>query len=567
MIGLVEGCLSGALTRVEERPQLDEYGGIAVKLTRPTGFFHTAKIKDRWMFIDPLGNPFWMLGIFHMGTVGSKLPLGPTNDEIVLQKYGNRATWASQMLARMDSWGFNTVAEESSDYFNPPRRPADSAKKPIVLILNTALYGLKNVGGFAPGPFKSLIDCQNPEVFRGWKGNAAPDVFDPNFALYVDGNVASHVGPGHPSSSNRFAGTWTDLANSPWLIGITTDDADYVQGFGSGPDLPTADGVITVHIGWLALAANPTQHASVKYDVTYADATVYAKKVLRNFLLEKYRGEISALNAAWRSHYTSFESAGGWGNGTGLMDEDGRNTAWLGKTDATLLGASPEVTADLNEFLYRYAKQYFSVTSSALHRNLPHALVWAPASMNGHSGVTRQPILKAAGEYVDVANAAISGQAALDLTVRYLGDKPIITWEGNTANPDSALSPFPNTKFRGVNRQEDRGRWYNERVKFLFNARSTSGTHSIAGLKFWDLYDSWAEKSNWGLVSFRDNPYDGKAAIRATGKDAWGYPTGGEDRDYGDFISAVEAANSRVLRSLNDFVVHADAAEDHKTDN
>src|SRR5260370_40015611 len=153
MIGLVEGCLSGALTRVEERPQLDEYGGIAVKLTRPTGFFHTAKIKDRWMFIDPLGNPFWMLGIFHMGTVGSKLPLGPTNDEIVLQKYGNRATWASQMLARMDSWGFNTVAEESSDYFNPPRRPADSAKKPIVLILNTALYILNNVVGFAPGPF------------------------------------------------------------------------------------------------------------------------------------------------------------------------------------------------------------------------------------------------------------------------------------------------------------------------------------------------------------------------------------------------------------------------------
>jgi hypothetical protein len=52
------------------------------------------------------------------------------------------------------------------------------------------------------------------------------------------------------------------------------------------------------------------------------------------------------------------------------------------------------------------------------------------------------------------------------------------------------------------------------------------------------------------LVTFRDNAYDAKEAVVARGTDPWGYETGGEVRDYGDFLSAVRQANFDVLHRL-----------------
>jgi hypothetical protein len=57
-------------------------------------------------------------------------------------------------------------------------------------------------------------------------------------------------------------------------------------------------------------------------------------------------------------------------------------------------------------------------------------------------------------------------------------------------------------------------------------------------------------------VSFLDNAYDGKEAVRAPGTDPWGYTTGGEEKDYGDFISSVRAAHQRLVADLVD-AVHA----------
>ena len=44
--------------------------------------------------------------------------------------------------------------------------------------------------------------------------------------------------------------------------------------------------------------------------------------------------------------------------------------------------------------------------------------------------------------------------------------------------------------------------------------------------------------------------YDGKEARVGSGVDSWGYPTGGEERDYGDFISSVKEANLSVHEEL-----------------
>jgi hypothetical protein len=72
----------------------------------------------------------------------------------------------------------------------------------------------------------------------------------------------------------------------------------------------------------------------------------------------------------------------------------------------------------------------------------------------------------------------------------------------------------------------------------------------VVGFKWWAWGDSWGEKSNWGLVSFRDNAYDGNEASIAAGADSWGYTTGGEERNYGNFLDAVTQENLKILRAL-----------------
>jgi hypothetical protein len=57
------------------------------------------------------------------------------------------------------------------------------------------------------------------------------------------------------------------------------------------------------------------------------------------------------------------------------------------------------------------------------------------------------------------------------------------------------------------------------------------------------------QETNWGLITPLDNPYDGKRATIAgngNGNDQWGYPTGGEAANYGDFIDDVTAENNSI---------------------
>src|SRR6266581_1622449 len=526
---------------------LDQYGGY-LNLPAPggaTGSFRVEKIGARWVFVTPSGNALWMAGVFTIDGSGSVPDQGINYDQVVSTKYpqdqyGNyKPAWANQALKRISSWGFNTVAEYASGYVYPFGRPAGALLMPMANGMRPSWYGLMNSGGYAPGPFKALEDCVDTAVYTGWISDGPPDVFDPNFDAYVNGQLKA-------TAADPF---WSGLLTSPWMIGMAVDDADQLQGFGPGLEILAPDGVITVHIGWLALAVSPTKNSSSKYGVTYTDSTVFTKKALHDFLVSKY-GTIDVLNAAWGSTYTTFDSAGGWKTGTGLMDENGRHTAWLGNSDGTLRNAAPAVVADLDAFLYQYAVQYFSVTSARFRQYAPNRLVFGPSVLNGHGGLTRGPVLRAAGQYLDVIQASVTSQQMLDLTVQYVGDKPIVTWEGYPANSDSALWRYGNPGF-GSPTQGDRGTWYANRINFLLNTKtSTAGVFSIAGFKLWAWSDSWGEKTNWGLVSFRDNAYNGKEAVIAPGSDPWGYSTGGEEHNYGDFIGSVVTANQRIFSTI-----------------
>ncbi len=519
--------------------QFDSYGGLAdIASGAGNGFFQVRKLGSRWVFLDPEGHPFWMLGVFAVD-LNTDTSAGTA---YTLNKYGSRSAWGLQAVRRLQSWGFNAAAEYASAYVVPVNHDGSyetGDPLPWVDILRPAYYSLRNYGGYAPAPVKDLVAGLDAE-YTNYRGDSLPDVFDPGFAVYAQKLAAANTSPVE--------------AQSGWLIGTATDDLDDLWGFGPGPDLPAARQ--TSNIGWLALCTNFAQSSNPKLGETYADTKVYTKFALRDWLESKY-GTIAALNAAWGSNYTTFDDAGGYGVGAGLLDEDGRNP-WVGRDDVALSTAAPQVRADLNAFLAIYAQKYFSIVSAALRSARPNQLVFGPATLNGWGGISRQPILAAAAQYTDVVQASMSSQAVYDLSLRYAGDHPFVTWVGMPANPDSDLSAYANPADNPQEyaTQSARGAAYAQQVESDFGfsgsaaAAALAGSSNVVGAKFWAWTDSWGEKTNWGLVSFLDNAYDGVEDVVAGSLDSWGYPTGGEAGNYGDFITPARAANAQIQQQL-----------------
>ncbi|MGH9471230.1 MAG: hypothetical protein ACRD1M_00660, partial [Terriglobales bacterium] len=98
--------------------------------------------------------------------------------------------------------------------------------------------------------------------------------------------------------------------------------------------------------------------------------------------------------------------------------------------------------------------------------------------------------------------------------------------------------------------------YYTAAVEGAFNYTGTAaagglqGSANSIGIQFWAWGDSTGEETNWGLVSFLDNPYDGVSDVVAAGTDAWGFATGGEAANYGNFIGPVTSANQAVVAAL-----------------
>lgn len=522
---------------------LDAYGGLSdVTVAAGTGYFRVQKVGQRWVFVDPDGHPFWMLGVFAVD-VNTDTPAGAT---YTLGKYGGSATWGLQAVKRLRGWGFNSTAEYSSAYVVPVNEDGSyetGDPMPWVAIMRPSYYSLRNTYGYAPAPVKDLVHGLDA-VYSNYRGDTLPDVFDPNFATYTNAFLAAHTSAAEAASG--------------WLIGTAVDDLDDLWGFGPGPDLPAARS--SSNLGWIALCTDFAQAGNSRLGLSYSDPKTYTKYALANWLQNKY-GTIAALDQAWGAQYTSFGDGGGYGTGTGLLDEDGRNP-WVGADDAALSTANPQVRADLNGFLAVYAQKYFSIVSAALRQYRPHQLIFGPCTLNGWNGISRGGILAAAGRYTDVIQASMATQQVYDLSLQEAGDRPFVTWTGMPANPDSDLAAYPNPNAPGVYASQGaRGAGYAAQVEADFAwtgssaAGAGAGSQNVVGSKFWAWTDSWGEATNWGLVSFLDNAYDGAADAVALGVDAWGYPTGGEAANYGNFIGPATQANLTVVRSLKSTLV------------
>ena len=520
--------------------QTDQFGGI-LAVPSPngaTGNWRVEKFGNRWMYVTPEGNAFWSLGVFAVVPTGN-----------AIAKYGDQqATWGLQAVRRLKSWGFNTIL----DHYNNWSHPASSVpeKIPAVHFVRAANWAVRNVDGHAPQGAKSIFNGINTNFYNFW---LAPntDPFDPNFEIWLNGYMQTTEA--------------TQMGNSPWVIGWSMAEQDVTFGFGAG----SSDDFVSVppgrnnpHLSYIVLITSPTQTFNAAWNVTYTDTTVYAKQALKDFLQSRY-GTIGALNTAWNSSYTSFDSDGGWGAGSGLLDEDGRH-AWVPHFD-TLAGATPQMKQDLDDYLFLYAEKFFSLQSNALKSRFPNMMYLGPNVVGTWGTPPRRQILQAASNYIDVLMTLVGtnspdDQQRLDFLMEHLGDKPISSWLGILANPDSTQSGSSQSgKAPGdllANTQQERSQIYDQILNWYLNATVSSSVPAVGdtkpyvGVRWWAYIDSTGEAANWGLVTPTDNAYDGQEATVAPGVDPWGFPTGGEAGDYGDFLSAVVITHMDLLQAL-----------------
>jgi len=512
---------------------LDQYGGLTALPSAhgATGFFHIEQFGQRWFLVSPDGNQFWLSSVYGVGpgNGGSEYAMA------IAAKYGASQTFASQAVRRLRSWSFNTIGEYSATYVYPVGvyglKTGNPEQLPFIRLIRPSIYSLKS------GKVKDIVIGVDAKAYTGYRGTF-PDVFDPAFQAYANQMTADQIAP------QEFT---LPLDPSPWIIGTTIDDADDLYGFKTN---------VAAHDGWLVAITSPTQVSN--YGVTYADQTVYSKQAWANYLQSEY-GTIGALNAAWGSNYTTFGSAGGWGVGTGLLDENGRNP-WIGKDYSGLTDTAPAAHADMNGFLGLLATQYFSVVTGAARAATPHHLVFGPAAL---SGSARPQIVEAAAKYVDAfqvygpptdETCQSTGGACSIANVYNLSGKPLFVWLTLTSQKDSPLAAYPG---RGPGfdfpTQAARGAQYTATLQQLANIQGKDGLYPVLGIDWWEWVDQivGGEHANFGLVTDLDNAYDGREDVIPLGKDPWGYTTGGQAADYGDFLFGVQRENLLIPSALS----------------
>ncbi|HXM20955.1 MAG TPA: choice-of-anchor D domain-containing protein [Terriglobales bacterium] len=334
--------------RGQSTTAFDQFGGLtSVPCNNTTGGtgWNVVLIKSRWWFCDPMGDGFVFQGVsISTGRTGNTYVAAAT------AKYGDTSTtWGPKMVERFQGWGFNGVGPASDNSVSPLSQSV--AQVPMLQEnLAASQYPGVDLWNYGPNPTKNLVYGTN----NNWNGfdnyhAYLADVFDPAYSTWWGGYAQNQMG---------------GLASSPWVIGFAWDDVDFMWGLGAGPDFSsTPGGHNSTNVSFTVALTSPVQTADLGHNglgsyrniaVLYPDPKTYAKVAmsslpatcnlttpcsLRDYLAKKY-GTISALNAAWGSNYTTFDSSGSAVTGEALGTGDG-TTLTFSKTLAGGTQVSP----------------------------------------------------------------------------------------------------------------------------------------------------------------------------------------------------------------------------------
>ena len=277
----------------------------------------------------------------------------------------------------------------------------------------------------------------------------------------------------------------------------------------------------------------------------------------------------------------------GWMYGTGLMDEDGRNS-WTGTNRVCLLpvngggpgtaswacrvgnpsswpqpDANATLAADLENWIAQFSAQYFGINNAQLKSACSHCLYLGIDITGSWYEPANKNILKGAAGNVDVlftqlgfstdetvasgVNTLASYNTAYGYLTQFYGDHPLLNFLDLNANPDSAVAPNPPDSNLSYTSQVHRGTGYHDLVNAELNTAGFNATYQWVGNVWWGSHDfNNFEKTNFGLKSPNDNAYDGVEAV--AGKVTCSAPLetltcGGEVKNYGDAITGIQSGN------------------------
>jgi hypothetical protein len=274
-------------------------------------------------------------------------------------------------------------------------------------------------------------------------------------------------------------------------------------------------------------------------------------------------GQVNLTSGLTGSVTVSYYYNGFRNGGTGLLDNYSPrlSTSPYTSTSPDSWGTQA-YKSDLDNFLQGYAFTFLSAMQKAFKTYAPNNLFLGPSSLGSWSAPARCPVLRAAGQVLDVGQMSFDGsQAQLDFIAKCFGDKPYQNWYSVSANFDSDAAPFLKTQplqapiYKDYPTQSARAAQFQIDMTDYWNMCSTA-TNSCP----WVGYDWWAylsygftEQSNFGLVSWRDNAYDGNedvSAARTCSSPLSGYNCGGEWSTYGNFLGPVTSINASLDANL-----------------
>jgi hypothetical protein len=701
--------------RTEALPTLDIYGGRTdITCATALGYFHMEQIGSRWWFCTPLGNAY------NAQSVSIGAPPNPTIDScrgnanlfpLIIAKYGDATfNWAWQTLKRVTQWGFNATAQDSTLLVSATETcssclwPGHVQPIPIPFIIEgrPAENAYKNTGNVLSSPLKDSVVSTNTN-WQGYRGATLFDVFDPGLGTFWANSLATNAQLAPVKN------------NSPWVPAVYTDDSDFFSGSGATPDF--VSGHTTPNPAWTTLLTSPVQTynsstVTGSLKLVYTDIKNYSKSnalnpvttcsitdpcSLRDYLKQKYV-TIGALNTAWGSTYTTFDSTatqvttetfgtgdgtttsfthttahgtidpmsvqvfvagtmrmgdcpwfhlaaqtqcltaptatmtgtigspvanlitqqtstinyttgavtinfvtaptvgqaitisyqyGGWmQGGTGLMDEDGSHTQWVGtnawcmEINATysvwtackasgsgsvgVPNANPNLGADMDAWTSILVAQYFKTLKAGLVASGSHIPYFGLDIVGSYGTPGFSAFLQGEAPYVDgffqgglqqiQSSNNTEWLARVQYFTQYIGNKPFMMFVILQAPVDSNYSChpvgtpggaiYPNQVARGLG-------WFNE-AQGLLTTPSFSGTIQLVGMNFWNWQDF--QNLNQGLITQSDNAYDGiESSSCVSPCDAYytvlaGVNCGGELGNYGDAITGIKNGNALWLQ-------------------
>jgi hypothetical protein len=253
---------------------------------------------------------------------------------------------------------------------------------------------------------------------------------------------------------------------------------------------------------------------------------------------------------------------GGWpkatSGGTGLLDEDG-TSAWypasylIGSQGGTAISGT--VATDIDHYYPTFMTQYFSTIKTRLTAALPHHLVFGPDALNMYTGsYGKSQIYTVEGLYTDVLEIAGGSNDATTMAAVYAAaQKPTVVYFTVVANEDSTFYNVPNTFQNCVDAgwgtntlplngcqhtQPLRGAFfYTQTSSWFTNYAGADTYHYILGWDWWQWDDNTSEQMNFGIVSLKDNLYNGTEDVNHSITDQYGYTTVAEAQTHGDFVT------------------------------